>query len=137
RRRRRGCPHARDARRRPCASPRPRPTAGILPRAVGASHLLGIPGRLSTWDAMAVALPGATLPAVVEELLSEMAAAVQGKARSTGRRACAEVHLRLLGSPGLGPRGPTVRHLNLITQWEACLPGRNLEVGIRSTRKHP
>ncbi|KAI5757532.1 ZSWIM7 [Gulo gulo luscus] len=30
---------------------------------------------------MAVALPGATLPAVVEELLSEMAAAVQGKAR--------------------------------------------------------
>ncbi|KAF0872589.1 ZSWM7 protein, partial [Crocuta crocuta] len=37
---------------------------------------------------MAVASAGLTLPAVVEELLSEMAAAVQENARSTGRRAC-------------------------------------------------
>lgn len=37
---------------------------------------------------MAVALPGVTLPSVVEELLSEMAAAVQENAQSTGGRAC-------------------------------------------------
>ena len=37
---------------------------------------------------MAAALAGLTLPAVVEELLSEMAAAVQENARSTGRRSC-------------------------------------------------
>lgn len=34
------------------------------------------------------ALPAVTLPAVVEELLNEMAAAVRECARSTSRRAC-------------------------------------------------
>lgn len=38
--------------------------------------------------AMAVTLSAATLPAVVEELLSEMEAAVRESARSTGRREC-------------------------------------------------
>lgn len=55
---------------------------------------------------MAVALPGATLPAVVEELLSEMAAAVQENARSTGRRASvAALWAADLARPGGEARG--------------------------------
>lgn len=50
---------------------------------------------------MAAALAGLTLPAVVEELLSEMAAAVQENARSTGRRACVAA-LRAVDLAGRG-----------------------------------
>lgn len=73
---------------------------------------------------MAAAWAGLTLPAVVEELLSEMAAAVQENARSTGRRACVAA-LRVVdlarrggearggvpwacGAPGWGP-APALR----------------------------
>lgn len=41
--------------------------------------------------AMAVTMSAATLPAVVEELLSEMEAAVRESARSTGRKECVTV----------------------------------------------
>lgn len=40
---------------------------------------------------MAVTMSAATLPAVVEELLSEMEAAVRESARSTGRKECVTV----------------------------------------------
>lgn len=54
---------------------------------------------------MAVALSGATLPAVVEELLSEMATAVQENAQSTGRRACVAALWAVDLARPLGRRG--------------------------------
>lgn len=70
-------------------APRPALGCGWNPTGICPSVVFAVLSEESTFCiAMAVTLSAATLPAVVEELLSEMEAAVRESARSTGRREC-------------------------------------------------
>lgn len=93
------------------------------------------------YDAMAVASAGLTLPAVVEELLSEMAAAVQENARSTGRRACVAALWAVdLARPGGEARGGVLRSLRaagLGPRPRAPLPGASVLYPVRFHSQDP
>lgn len=74
-----------DARQRQGGAPRPRLVVG-LHKSVPRVFLAVRSEEAKSFSAMAVALAAVTLPSVVQELLSEMAAAVRKSARSTGQR---------------------------------------------------
>lgn len=73
-------------------APRPPPVGDRSPGIRASVFPAVLCEEAKSCSAMADALAAVTLPAVVEELLSEMAAAVQESARSTGQRgACVAV----------------------------------------------
>lgn len=73
-------------------APRPALCSGWNPTHICWSAVFAVLSEESTFRrAMAVTMSAATLPAVVEELLSEMEAAVRESARSTGRKECVTV----------------------------------------------
>lgn len=85
-------------------APRPALCSGWNPTHICWSAVFAVLSEESTFRrAMAVTMSAATLPAVVEELLSEMEAAVRESARSTGRKECVTVVGR--GPCTAGPGG--------------------------------